>query len=391
MTVNDAPDFQQPSLHMHDNVAQQQHQLVLVGCDSAHLQVLASLAAHPLEGVKVVLVSPNKHHFHWAMLPGFVAGHYALEDCTIPLEPLIRQANVHWIEHSILALDPRQQLLTLDDGSTLTYDWLSINSPAVQNHEKIGLQIPGAHEHGRFIRPIENFVADWTRLMDKSAARAQRIAVIGAGPTGVELACAIRYRLPKAAVTLVAGSTLPVADYPEPAQEMVHKVLKKKGVTVLQDVVTTIGADEVRLGCGASLACDVPLLAVGAQPPQWIEHSGLTLDERGYIAVNEYQQSVSHSHIFASGEGCVRTNLKLARSGAYAMHVASNLRHNLNAVISGAKLKSYARPHSAFNTLSCGGRYAIANWREYSVQGHWVWWLKNSMDRRFVARFKTGK
>jgi NADH dehydrogenase FAD-containing subunit len=38
--------------------------------------------------------------------------------------------------------------------------------------------------------------------------------------------------------------------------------------------------------------------------------------------------------------------------------------------------------------LSCGNRTAIASWGNFSAQGRWVWWLKNWIDRRFIARFR---
>jgi len=34
--------------------------------------------------------------------------------------------------------------------------------------------------------------------------------------------------------------------------------------------------------------------------------------------------------------------------------------------------------------LSCGNRWAIANWNGWTAQGRWVWWLKNWLDRSQV-------
>jgi hypothetical protein len=39
--------------------------------------------------------------------------------------------------------------------------------------------------------------------------------------------------------------------------------------------------------------------------------------------------------------------------------------------------------------MSCGDRYAVGAWRGYSFEGRWVWWLKDRMDRRFVAQYQA--
>src|SRR3990167_10289366 len=64
----------------------QPRQLVLLGGGMANLQVLANLAAHPLAEMRIILVAPHPRSIYPGMLPGFVAGHYALDECAIPLE-----------------------------------------------------------------------------------------------------------------------------------------------------------------------------------------------------------------------------------------------------------------------------------------------------------------
>lgn len=381
MTVQNVPPL--------NGSAAQPQRLVLLGSGHTHLHVLASLAKRPLGGVKVILVSPHTHQTHPAMLPGFVAGLYPIDDCAIALEPLARRAGVRWLQRSAKALDADQKVLTLDDGSTLAYDWLSVNTGATQNREQFDISMPGARTHGLFIRPIEVFVALWPKVVEMGAARALRIAVVGAGATGIELACAVRKRLPHSAITLLAGPMPPAAQYPGAVQAKVQTMLKKKGITVLQEVVTSIDAHEVRLGCGASLACDVPLIAIGVQPPAWLKTCTLDLDTRGYIAVNQFQQSTSHPHVFASGDVRTRADRPLARSASHAARAGKSLLYNLQAALVGTPLKEHIPPAEKLNILSCGSRYAIGSWGTYSIQGHWLWWLKHWMDRLFIAKFRS--
>jgi len=321
-------------------------------------------------------------------VPGFMAGHYALEDCVIPLEPLVQRSGIRWIAHSATAIDAQKQTVQLDDGSTLGFDWLSVNTGPVQDREQIERDLPGAREHALFVRPIEAFGALWPRVAEMGDARPLRITVIGAGAGGVELALAVRHRLPTAAVTLLCGHAPPGADYPARVQQRLQAVLKRRNITVLQDLAISLKAGAVQLGCGAELACDVPLLATGANAPPWLAGSGLALDDKGFIAVDMYQRSTSHSRVFAAGDVSTRMDRAMARSGVYAVRAGAALAHNLAAATAGTALQPHQPPRSTLNLLSCGDRYAVGTWGNYSFQGRWVWWLKDWIDRRFMARYK---
>jgi pyridine nucleotide-disulfide oxidoreductase family protein len=390
MNVKDARAHTEPDHHA-EGPGFQPRELVLLGAGHAHVNVLAALAARPLIGVRIILVAPHPRQMYSGMVPGFVAGHYPLEDCVIPLEPLVRRSGVRWLQRSVKALDAKNNTVQLDDGSTLRYDWLSVNTGSVQNREHMDAAIPGARTHGLFVRPIEAFSALWPRVVEMGTERALRIAVIGAGAAGVELAMAIRHRFPQSAVTLVTGDAAVGSNYPATVQLRIQAALKLRHITVLQDTAIGLTAEEVRLGCGAGLACDVALLTTGGQPPTWLADSGLALDAKGFIAVDEYQRSTSHGHVFAVGDVSTRTDRSLARSGVYAVRAGPALARNLTAATTGGTLKAHMPPDSTLNLLSCGDRYAIASWGNFSAEGRWVWWLKNWIDRRFLARYTAQK
>jgi NADH dehydrogenase FAD-containing subunit len=117
-------------------------------------------------------------------------------------------------------------------------------------------------------------------------SRALRVAVIGASAAGIELAMAIQHRLPTSSVTLVTEGAS-VADRDTSAvQQRVVKALKQRNITVLADMAVSIQAGEVALASGARLACDIPVITIGAQAPAWLIDSGLALDPQGFIAVD---------------------------------------------------------------------------------------------------------
>jgi NADH dehydrogenase FAD-containing subunit len=353
----------------------QPRQLVLLGGGMANLQVLADLAVRPLPELRIILIAPHARSIYPGMLAGMVAGRYSADDCAIPLEPLVRRAGIRWLQHDITALDTRTQILRLSDGTGQHYDWLSINTGAVQNRDQMDRMLPGAREHGLFVHPMETFSALWPRVWELSQTRDLRVAVIGSGTAAMELALAVRQRMPNSAVTLVAGPQpatevhAPNPAGPETVATRLTQALKAQRVTVLYDTALSLKADEVQLGCGARLACDVPLIAMEGQTPAWLAESGLTLDKQGHPATDTYQRSTSHPEVFSVTDN----SLALAR--------------NLPAATTGGPLHPSPEPGHSLRLLFGGTQQAVAGWGNYSAQGRALNWLKAWTDRRFVARY----
>ena len=365
-----------------------QKQLVLLGAGNAHIHVLSTLAKQPVPGVQITLIAPYPRQLYSGMVPGFVAGHYALEDCVIELEPLLKNTRIRWLQHSVTALDVNAATVTLDDGSEISFDWLSVNTGPVQDRQRLEQTLPGAREHGLFVRPIETFGALWPRVTELAKTRALRIAVLGGGAAGVELAMAIQHRLPTSSVSLVTGGAAVAAHYIPTVQQRVTHALKLRNITVLTDLAVGIQSDQVSLASGARLACDVPVIATGGQAPAWLDGSGLALDEQGFIAVDACQRSTSHARVFAAGDVSTRMDQLLARSGVYAVRAGPALSKNLLAVIAGIPPSPHMPPANSLNLLSCGNRFAIASWGRYSAEGRWVWRLKDWIDRSFIKRYR---
>jgi pyridine nucleotide-disulfide oxidoreductase family protein len=361
-------------------------QLLLLGAGHAHVQVLATMAQAPWAGAQVTLVAPHPRQLYSGMVPGFVAGRYALEDCVIPLEPLVRRSGIRWLQRSVIALDATAQAVQLDDGNTLHYDWLSLNTGPVQDRARLEQTLPGAREHALFLRPMEGFAALWPQVLALGRTQALRISVIGAGAAGMELAMAMRESLPNAAITLLLGEAPLAAGYAPGVQRRLKATLRERRITLLPDTAVGLRSGEVLLASGARLACDVPLLATGAQAPAWLQPSGLALDAQGFVAVNACQRSTSHANVFAAGDVSSRVDRTLARSGVYAVRAGPVLGMNLAASLVGGACKAHQPPAQTLNLISCGTRTAVASWGRFHAQGRWVWWLKDWIDRRFLAR-----
>ena len=358
--------------------------LVLLGAGHAHLQVLLDLAREPLPAARVTLVSPFAQLVYSGMVPGVVAGHYKVADCTIAIAPLAARAGAAFVQQAAVRLDATARSVTLANGSALHFDALGIDTGAVMDRDSI----PGAREHALFVRPIEHLMRLLQPLLELAERRTLSLVVVGAGAGGVELALALQFRLGgRARLSLVTGGTPPLPNHPALVQQRALRALKRSGVTVFEDTCASIEAGHVLLGGGARLACDAPVLALGASAPEWLAGSGLALDERGFIAIGATLQSLSHPCVFAAGDVASRSDAARPRSGVYAVRAGPPLALNLRRFMAGGELVQHVPQRHVLNLLSCGERRAIASWGNWSAEGRWVWWWKDRIDRGFVRRF----
>ena len=362
--------------------------LVLLGGGHTHLHVLMAMAREPMPGVQAVLATPHARQLYSGMVPGWIAGHYTQDECAVALEPLARAAKVELALSPAVSLDAKERTVTLADGRVAEYDVLSLDTGATVDREAIR----GAREHGLFLRPLEHFVQLFERVPTLAADRVLDVVVIGGGAAGFEVALAVHHRLngagtERARVCLVTGDATVLPGFTARVRQRAVDTLRRARVTLMNQKVVEIGPAQVQLDNGARLVCDVPLLALPAVAPPWLQSSGLALDEQGFVGTTATLQSTSHPEVFAAGDVASRNDRALPRSGVFAVRAGPALALNLRRRLAGGELMPWQPRERSLYLLSCGERRAIASWGNVSAQGRWVWWWKDQIDRGFVGSF----
>jgi NADH dehydrogenase FAD-containing subunit len=273
------------------------------------------------------------------------------------------------------------------------YDLLSINVGITPDLSGID----GAAEHGVPIKPIAGLLA---RLSHAQAAvraldRPAKLAIIGGGAAGIELAIAMHDRNRRLArfashITLVAGGGLAPA-LNVSAQRRVRQRLGALGIAVVEgDRAVAIRPGEVQLASGAVLGADVAFVSTQAQLPAWLAAQDAFLVSNGGLAVRPTLQLEGDDRIFAAGDCATMVQSPRARAGVYAVRQGPVLARNLRAAAMGRTLKAYHPQDSHLVLLRTGHDEAIgARGRFLCAQGRWLWWLKDRIDRRFVNCFKA--
>jgi selenide, water dikinase len=153
--------------------------VLLIGAGHGHLVVLRSLAEKPLYGARITLVTPYPKQVYSGMLPGLLAGHYRRADTQIDVAALAERAYVELEQGEVERLDAEGRLAILKDGRSVAYDTASLNAGSM-----IDASLPGARHHALAVKPVERFLSQ-LRI-------AERVAVVGAGAAGAEIAVAVR-------------------------------------------------------------------------------------------------------------------------------------------------------------------------------------------------------
>jgi selenide,water dikinase len=151
--------------------------------------------------------------------------------------------------------------------------------------------------------------------------------------------------------------------------------------------VAVVGPDAVRLSDRITFATDATFWVAGAAAHDFIAASGLRTDERGFLAVNDAMQSLSHPEVFGAGDCATNLANPRAKAGVFAVRAGPALAANLLAALRGEPLAPHVTPVRFLALISCGSRHAVGAYGPLSFEGRWVWRWKDRIDRGFLARY----
>jgi pyridine nucleotide-disulfide oxidoreductase family protein len=369
--------------------------LLLAGCGHAHLFVLEALASGRLPGVRVTLVSPDEEYFYSGMTPGIVAGRYRPEQARFRPAQLATGAGAAWVRGRVARVDPARRLAVLDDGAELPYEVLSLDVGA----GLAGGDLPGVAEHALPVKPMRRalrLVPLAEQAVQRAAGRGAGVVVVGGGAAGVEMSLCLHAHLAKrfgpgaVHLTILEASEGLLDEYPPGFRQRARRLLDRRGIRVRTGVlVASVEENRLRTECGSHPEFDLLLWATGPHPPDLPTRSGLATDERGYLQVRATLQSPGHPEIFGAGDCAVlQGHPWVPRAGVYAVRQGPVLARNLRRFLAGEDLEEYHPQREWLSLMNTGDGRALGNWRGRAVHGRWVWWLKDTIDRRFMRRFQ---
>jgi len=294
--------------------------VVIVGAGFGGLRAARALAGAPVD---VLLLDRNNYHLFQPLLYQVAVAALPPSEIAYPVRSILRsQRNLEFRVVEVTGFDLSRRVVRTSRGE-LPYDHLIVASGAATNFFGLrdvaehGFDLKGLPDALRLrnhvMRCFEDAIATDDRDERKSLLT---IAVVGAGPTGVEVAGAVSellrrvlardYRaIPKGEISVILLEAGPrvLATMPESLSAAAAASLKKLGVDVrLSSAVTAYDGSAVRLNDGTALAARTLVWAAGVQASPLTRAAGVPLHRSGRILVAPTLAVPGHPDVYVIGD-----------------------------------------------------------------------------------------
>lgn len=292
---------------------------MIVGAGFAGLRAARELARAPVD---VTVVDKQNHHLFQPLLYQVATAALSPADIAVPIRKILRrQRNARVLLGEVTEIDAARRTLRVD-GRELSFDQLVV-APGV-THSWFGRDEWAQHAPG--LKTVEDATEIRRRFLlafehaeatDDPAERAAALtfAVVGAGPTGVELAGAMieiaRDVLPPdfrsidsraARVLLLEAGPRVLGAMSEESSAHALKQLQDLGVEVRTNTRVTAVDERGLVAGGERIECHTILWAAGVQASPLAKALGAPLDRSGRVLVQPDLSLPGHPHVFVAGD-----------------------------------------------------------------------------------------
>jgi selenide,water dikinase len=377
--------------------------LVLLGGGHAMLPSLAQAQAWTDAGVDVTLIDPQRWLYYSGMVPEYLGGVYAEPDIRIDLVEMAQRAGASVVSSAATALDPERRVVATADGTECPFDVLAVDVGAVN---------PGVPDGAVATKPIYRTRELAPRLEDtlQDPTADLRLAIVGGGAAGAEIAMNVTGRFQGAGrtgdldLTIIEQANRLLPGFPPGLQTHVQRRLRKRGVSIrlgatVQRVESTDRGPQVHTNRSyeSPVSADAVLWATGTVGPPFLQESGLSTDDRGFLHVTSQLRMPSHPRIFAAGDCATIVDQPLDKVGVHAVKQGSALRANLDRTLRrlsehetlpiSPELISFRPYPVAPLILSTGTRDGLWTAGSFWAAHPWLLRLKHAIDRQWIRQY----
>ncbi len=353
--------------------------IVLLGAGHAHVEVLRRFALHPERGIRLTLIAREPHTPYSGMLPGLLRGDYGFDAAHIDLAPLAAAAAARLILAEADGIDLAARTVSMAGRPPIPFDLLSLDVGGLP------LMPPDA---GIPVKPIGRFL-DRLGTLETELPPGARIAVIGGGAGGTELALALARRFAgQVRIALVAADAEPLTEAPRRARAVVSGALAEAGVEMVCGVrAEALIGGRLALSDGSILDAAAALWATSVVGPRFLAASGLACDNSGCVRVGRDLRSISHPFVFAAGDCASLIGAPRPKAGVWAVRAGVPLAENLRRTAQGRPTRQWRPQAQALVILGLGDGRAVA-WRNgITASGRLMWRWKDWIDRRWMRMY----
>lgn len=349
-------------------------------------------------GFDVTLISDNtRFEYHGALYRSAV-GRSPME-VVIPLKDIFEGTDVRIELDKAAYIDNQKKSLVSETGNIYKYDVLILALGNTVNY----FNLKGMDIHAERMNDISSTIKLRKKLVEIFSVKSKkpaRVAIIGAGASGVELAgevygfaklVAKRHgaNLIKPKVMLIDGSDRILPLLSKKASDKTTKHLQKQGVQLhLNTRVESCEEGNVCLSVG-NLGADVVVWTAGSKPVDFYQRNDhiFTIGRGGRVVVDDYLRSTGQKDIYVLGDNADTKYSGMAQTALWdAMFVVKNLVSQR----SGKKMKPY-RAKKPIYVVTAGQKWAVAEKGRSVVSGKRGWAVRRQADLAIFKNFQPYK
>ena len=271
--------------------------------------LFSALAVHErLPERPVMVIEPRDRFLFQPLLYELLSGELQGWEVAPTYRQLLSSRGICWLQDSVSGIDLDNQKLTTAAGHCVDWGDLVLATGTTLND----FGVPGVREHACGFRDLNDVKRLRALVKDLKKRRPQdaAVAIVGAGPTGVELACKLADMLEGAArIHLIEMGDRILPNSASFNRERAAAALERREVCLhLNTAVTAVHADRVRFKDGGVLPHSGLIWSAGSSPTLPDIHPS-SARPNAPLNINQDLRLLDHQRVFALGD-CGRCSLE---------------------------------------------------------------------------------
>ncbi|VXD14189.1 NADH dehydrogenase C1, chloroplastic/mitochondrial [Planktothrix serta PCC 8927] len=289
-------------------MTEQQTRICILGGGFGGLYTALRLSQLPWEKSQqpeIVLVDQNDHFLFLPLLYELLTDELQAWEISPAFEDLLKDTNVRFCQGVVSEIDIETRQVKLQNNPPISYDYLVL---AMGGETPLD-QVSGAKDYAIPFRTIADAyrLEEQLRRLETSDQDKIRVAIVGGGYSGVELACKLADRLgTKARIRIIEQAEEILKTSPEFNREAAQNALSDHQVWIdLETTVAAIEENNISLeyrGQIDQIPVDIVLWTVGTKVSPVVRSLPLKQNQRGQIVTTSTLQVIDHPEIFALGD-----------------------------------------------------------------------------------------
>ena len=359
-------------------------------------------AARALKDVQVdvTLMDRRNHHVFQPLLYQVAMAALSPGDIASPIRWILRrQKNAEVLLAEAARVDVSRRRVILADGGEISYDFLIVATGATHayfGHDEWRPRAPGLKTLDDALQMRRRVLLAFERAERETDAERRRalltFVVIGAGPTGVELAGALaeishqslardfRHFDPGSArILLVEAGPSILSTFPPRLRDAARRDLEKLGVEVLTESPVTDVMDGAVMIRGRRVEAETVLWAAGVAASPLGITLGAPLDRAGRVTVGPDLTIAGHPEVFVIGDLAAflgPDGRQLPGVAQVAIQMGRHAARNISRALENQPYRPFTYKNLG-NMATIGRASAVADFETFTMKGFLAWlaWL----------------